>query len=103
MKHMNRFGKGKEQRPRIRVRILRAYGGMNAGAVISPPAGAAQILLAKKDQLGRHIAEAVDDSTPAVVSAVVTPTAEPEIEAAEDDAPAAAKKAASHGKSGSRK
>ncbi len=55
MKHANRFG-GKTQRTRIRIRILRSVSGFSAGAVISPPAGAAQILLARKDQLGRPVA-----------------------------------------------
>ena len=87
MKHMNRFGKGKEQRPRIRIRILRGYGGYGVGAIISPPAGATQILLAKKDQLGRPVAEIVPE--PELVANVPPePKKEPEASASKADKPA---------------
>ncbi len=95
MKHLNRFGKGKEQRPRIRIRILRGYGSMNAGAVISPPAGAAQILLAKKDQLGRPFAEVVSDDEPVVAAPVVATT--PVVEDEAESAHSAAKKKTGNG------
>ena len=75
MKHMNRFGKGKEQRPRMRLRILRGYGGYGVGAIISPPAGAAQILMAKKDQLGRPVVEVVNEQPTEVAAPVVVDVA----------------------------
>ncbi len=77
MKHANRFG-GRTQRSRIRIRILRSISCFDAGAVISPPAGAAQILLARKDQLGRPVAVIEPDAAP-VPAPEVAPIPAPEV------------------------
>jgi hypothetical protein len=42
-----------------RIRILRSWRGFPVGAIIQPPAGARQILLQAKDQLGNKVAEEV--------------------------------------------
>ena len=94
MKHLNRFGKGKEQRPRIRLRVLRGYGGYGVGAIISPPAGAAQILLAKKDQLGRPVVEIV----PEPVAEIGTEQAAPIAPVVPESRVAAVKRAGKKGK-----
>ena len=75
-------GKQKQSRAQIRIRILRSWRGYGPGAIISPPAGARQILLSATDQLGRQIAEIVDDEAPAVAD-VATPV---EVVAAVDEA-----------------
>lgn len=97
MIHLNRFGKGKQARPRIRLRILRGYGGYGVGAIISPPAGAAQILMAKKDQLGRPVVEVVDEQAAEVAPPIV---AEPAVLAVAlaDDSPAPSKTSGKKGK-----
>ena len=56
-----RIGTNKQPRERIKIRILRSWRGYGPGAIISPPAGARQILLSATDQLGRQIAEIVGD------------------------------------------
>ena len=61
MKHGNRFGEVRTQRPRIRVRILRGHPFYLAGTVLEPPAGARDILLRQRDQLGRPVAEIVTE------------------------------------------
>lgn len=78
------MGSRTQPRPRIRVRILRGHPFYVAGTVLTPPAGARDILLRQRDPLGRPVAEIVNDdpvvaetpapemAAPVVVAEVVT-------------------------------
>ena len=67
-----------------RIRILRSWRGYAVGAVIQPPAGAREVLLASKDQLGNKIAELVVDAVapvfPEEPEILESPAEEPEEE-----------------------
>jgi hypothetical protein len=61
---MSNFGHTKINAGKLggrRVRIVRPYRGYPVGTVLSPPAGARQIMLQDRDALGRPVAEIVND------------------------------------------
>lgn len=63
-----RMGSRTQARPRIRVRILRGHPFYLAGTVLTPPAGARDILLRQRDQLGRPVAEVIADEPSAMAA-----------------------------------
>jgi len=79
-----KMGRNKEPRARIKIRILRSWHGYGPGAVISPPAGARQIMLDATDQLGRQIAEIVTDE-PSIEPVAAIDEDQPEGEAETTD------------------